>query len=365
MKVVVILGTRAELIKIFPLIKRIQGSEHELVFVHTGQHEIQGLCNTFDIPAPDKVLSEVPEDSSKFKGSLSKAVRWNLSLIKDIRNVISSESPDYVVYHGDTMSTALAALGSSRFLFPFRNFRTVHIEAGLRSGSVREPFPEEISRIFSDAVSNILFAVSSLTEHNLRFHKLAGKSVYSLGNTVVDSAREAEKIGETYDRENYGIVTIHRHENIGSKDRMEKIISILEESPRDLIFPLHDNTRSALQEHGLLERIQENDEIQIMDLIDYPDFINMIKGADILYTDGGSIQEESLIYQIPCIVLRTRTERKEGIDKGINYLSAFNVQRTSEKAAELVEKDFDNFPNPYGSPGVTKKIVEKLETDLK
>jgi len=364
MKAVVMVGTRAELIKLFPLIKQVEERGHELVFVHTGQHDIEELCEIFNVRKPDKVLSKIPEQSSKFNGSIFKAIKWNLMLIKDIRSVLSDESPDYVVYHGDTMSTALAAFSSSRVLFPFRKFKTAHVEAGLRSGSAFEPFPEEISRIFADATSNMLFAVSSIAENNLKHHKTLGKLVYNAGNTIIDSTKEAEKIGEEYAKEEYGIVTIHRHENIQSQKRMKKIIEILEESPRNLIFPLHDNTKAELEKYGLMDRIAQNDKIEIVDLVDYPEFINMIKGADILYTDGGSIQEESLIYNVPCIILRERTERKEGVREGINYLSKFEVSETIEKASELVKKDFQQASNPYGDPGVAERVVEKLEENL-
>lgn len=363
MKIAIIVGTRAELIKLFPLIRRIEESENKLVFIHTGQHNIEELCEKFSLPKPDRVLSEAPEESSKFKGKVFNAIKWNISLIRDIRESISQESPDYVLYHGDTMSTSLAALGSSKILFPIRKFETVHIESGLRSGSVLEPFPEEISRIFSDAVSDILFAVSPIAKDNLRWHEKLGKSVHNIGNTIVDSAKEAEEIGNNFEKSNYGLVTIHRHENIGSEKRMKKIVSILEESPLELIFPLHDNTRAALENYGLLEKIEENEKIQIMDLVDYPDFINMIKSADILYTDGGSIQEESLIYNVPCIVLRNRTERKEGIETGINYLSKFDVSKTSERAREMVNQTFDDFENPYGESGVSDKVIEKLKSN--
>lgn len=364
MRIAVFVGTRAELIKLFPLIKRIEESRHERVLIQTGQHDITELCEKFNLSQPDKSLSSTPDDSSRFNGSVLEAIKWNISLIGDIRETILEETPDYVLYHGDTMSTSLAAFGSSRVFFPWRKFKTVHIEAGLRSGSVREPFPEELSRIFSDAVSNVMFAVSEKAENNLKWHKVTGKSVYQVGNTIVDSAREAERMGSHYEKENYGLVTIHRHENIQSKKRMKKIIRILEESPRDLVFPLHDNTKAAFREHGLMRRIEENENIEVVDLVDYPDFINMIKDADILYTDGGSIQEESLIYKVPCIILRNRTERKEGLETGLNYLSKFDVSSTVEKAEEMADKDFNDISNPYGSQGVSEEILRKLEQEI-
>jgi UDP-N-acetylglucosamine 2-epimerase (non-hydrolysing) len=168
-------------------------------------------------------------------------------------------------------------------------------------------------------------------------------------------------MGSPPNMENYGLVTIHRHENIRSRKRLEKIIAILKQSPRKLYFPLHDNTRAALADYGLLAELESTDKIKLGGLEEYPAFLNLLSHADILYTDGGSIQEESLLFKVPCILLRSKTERIEGLKTEINYLSQFKVEETVKKAAEMVENDFNHVRNPYGDPGVSRKIVSNLE----
>jgi UDP-N-acetylglucosamine 2-epimerase (non-hydrolysing) len=357
----VILGTRAELIKMFPLLQAIEEQGHRLTFLHTGQHDISRLCELFEIASPDKTLSPTPEESSKFKGNVFYALIWNLKLIFRIRRAIRASSPDVILYHGDTMSTALAAITSSRFSFPRRHFRTAHIEAGLRSNNLLEPFPEEIARILSDWLSNILFAVSDTSKNNLRLQAIIGKESHNVGNTIVDSVHYClSKETFTPPSEDYGVVTLHRHENINSRKRLHKIIEILENSPRPLYFPLHDNTKHKLEQMGLLHRIEESETIETHELMEYPEFIQFLSQADIIYTDGGSIQEESIILNIPCVILRNITERKEGIQNEINYLSKFKVRDTIKEAQKMVKKEY-NVENPYGRPGVAKRIVEKLE----
>lgn len=360
MRATIVLGTRAELIKTFPVLQELEDRGHDVTLVHTGQHDLEDTCERFGVRRPDVVLSEQPDGSSRFNGSKLKAVRWTLGLMRDLRAAIRDSDPDTVLYHGDTMTTAMVAVTASRCSFPLKGFRTAHIEAGLRSGSIREPFPEELSRVVSDLLSDILFAVSGRSADNLSIHRWLGKDVELVGNTVVDSVERALEIGKDHGREDeYGIVTVHRHENISSPDRMEKIVSILEESPVELLFPLHDNTRATLEDHGLMERLE--DAVEVIDLVEYPEFLHLLQDAELVYTDGGSIQEESLVFGVPCVLLRERTERQEGLDTGIQYLSDLDVDATVEAARALLEKEVPDYTNPYGDVGVSGRLVERLE----
>lgn len=360
MRATIVLGTRAELIKTFPVLQELEDRGHEVTLVHTGQHDLEETCERFGIRRPDTVLSDQPEGSSRFNGSKLKAVQWTLGLMRDLRAAIRDSEPDAVLYHGDTMTTAMAAVTASRCSFLLKGFRTAHIEAGLRSGSIWEPFPEELSRVVSDLLSDVLFAVSGRSVDNLRLHRWIGKDVQLVGNTVVDSVERALAIGDYHGREDeYGIVTVHRHENISSPERMEKIVSILEESPMELLFPLHDNTRATMEEYGLMERLEEA--VEVIDLVDYPEFLHLLRDAELVYTDGGSIQEESLIFGVPCVLLRQRTERQEGLETGIQYLSGLDVDATVEAARALLEKEVPDYTNPYGDVGVSEKIVSHLE----
>lgn len=357
MRITIVLGTRAELIKTFPIIKELLNRDHEVKFIHTGQHNLEKYIDLFDLPEPDVILSGQPEDSSKFKGSTFGAVKWSLSLLFKLRQEIKNFEPDYLLYHGDTMTTTLASIAGSRFFSPLKTYKSVHLEAGLRSGSIFEPFPEELSRKIADFFSDILFASSRVAKNNLKFYW--AKDVYDVGNTVVDSANEAIKIGKKFHLNKYGVVTIHRNENIKSEERMEKIVEILKDSPRKLVFPLHDNTRKYLKEYNLLDELKDS-KVKIVDLMDYPDFIKCLSQADIVYTDGGSIQEEVTYFKVPCVVLRKKSERKMANKLNYIYRTDFDVESTISKAHNLINS-MTKDKSPYGRSGVSQKIVDILE----
>src|SRR3989344_4220751 len=153
------------------------------------------------------------------------------------------------------------------------------------------------------------------------------------------------------------------HENLKNKKRMEKIIGILRNIKTKAIWPLHDNTEHYLKKYGLMEEIEKMENIRIVPLMDYSHFIFLIANCFYLVTDGGSIQEESLVFKKPCVILRKKTERQEGLSTGINFLTNLNLSY-SRKVIEDIENNrikTKDFKNPYGEIGVSKKIVELLK----
>jgi len=229
-EIVIIIGTKAELIKCMPVMLELQKQRKDYVFIHTGQHPLGEACEQFAIKKPDFILSSEPKTSTKFWSKMNKnSIIWFLSMIFKIKNKIGKLKPKYVIYHGDTMSTAAAAIGSSKLLNLNKKWKNIHLESGLRSGSFFEPFPEEISRKISDRFSDILLAVSDLTEKNLQRYK-DKKQVIKVGNTIIDSALTFyEKAKNKYSKpeQEYALINIHRHENLNSEKRMRKIIEIL------------------------------------------------------------------------------------------------------------------------------------------
>jgi len=263
------------------------------------------------------------------------------------------------------MSTATAAIGSSRLLNPKKTWKNVHLEAGLRSGSLFEPFPEEVSRRISDKFSDILLAVSELTKKNLKKYK-GKKQIIKIGNTIVDSALISyEKAKNKYPKpeKEHALINIHRHENLNNKRRMEEIIEILSSIKIKAIWPLHDNTKFFLEKYGLMEKITSMKNIELIPLTNYPHFIFLLANCKYILTDGGSIQEESLIFKKPCLILRKRTERQEGLLTGINFLTKLNVEY-AKKVIEKIENGklkIRKFKNPYGDRELSKKIMKELK----
>lgn len=350
-----------------PIMLELQKRKKDYWFIHTGQHPLGKACEDFGIKKPDFILSKEPEISTKFWSKINRlSLFWFLGMIPKIRRVIRSLKPLYVIYHGDTMSTAAASIGSSKLLNPNKVWKNVHLEAGLRSRHLFEPFPEEISRVISDYFSDILFAVSNLTERNLQKYRKT-KIVKNVGNTIIDSAlisyNKSKKMGIKRAKGRYALINIHRHENLNSKKRLSDIVEILKSIKIKAIWPLHDNTRSYLIKYNLMGEIKKIKNIEIAPLKDYFNFISLLANCEYLVTDGGSIQEESLVFKKPCILLRKFTERQEGLSSGINFLTGLDIKRSKEiiEAVENGKIKVKNFKNPYGKEGVSKKVVELLK----
>ena len=364
--IAIVIGTKAELIKCMPLMLRLQAQKKDYWFIHTGQHPLGKACEEFGIKKPDFILSKEPKISTKFWSKVSKAALiWFLKIISRIKRLVNKLQPKYIIYHGDTMSTAAAAIASSKILNPRKRWKNVHLEAGLRSGSLFEPFPEEISRQISDKFSDILLAVSDLSEKNLKKEKKKG--IVKVGNTIVDASyisyQKAKKQRLKKPLGKYALINIHRHENLKNKKRMKKIIDILGNIKTKTIWPLHDNTAHYLKKYGLLKEIEKMENIEIVPLMDYSHFIFLIANCFYLVTDGGGIQEESLVFKKPCVILRKKTERQEGLSTGINFLTKLNLGYARKVIEDIEENKVraKNFKNPYGEKGVSRKIVELLK----
>ena len=368
--IVISIGTKAEIIKCMPLMAELQKQKKGYWFIHTGQHSLKDSYEKFEIKKPDFVLSKVPEkNNTKFWSKINKSsILWTFMTIYKIRKIARKIKPKYVIYHGDTMSSAATAIATSSLLNPGRKWKNVHLEAGLRSGSLLEPFPEEISRRICDRFSDVLLAVSDLTENNLKKNMgfLSKKKVIKIGNTIVDSALITyEKAKKMYKMEKnpYALINIHRHENIRSKKRMKQIAGILKEIKINAIWPMHDSTKHYLESYGLMGSVKEMKNLRITPLEDYFKFIFLLANCKYLICDGGSIQEESLVFKKPCIILRKKTERPEGLGTGINFLTKFNRSYSKKLIGDIENNKLKNkkFSNPYGEEGLSKKIIEILK----
>jgi len=364
--IAIVLGTKAELIKCVPIMLELQKRKQDYWFIHTGQHPLGKACKEFGIKKPDFILSKEPKISTKFWSKVSKrSVFWSFSMIFKIRKAIRKLKPKYVIYHGDTMSSAVAAIASSKILNLRKKWKNVHLEAGLRSESLKEPWPEEISRMICDRFSDILLAVSDRSKRNLKREKQKGK-IIKIGNTIIDSALISLKLAKKkYKKKEkgYALINFHRHENLTSKERLSKAIEILSNINSKAVWPLHDNTKYYLVKYGLFKKIKKKKNIKMMPLVSYFEFIYMLAKCKYLVTDGGSIQEESLVFKKPCILLRKRTERQEGLKTGINFLTKLDTDYAGKiiKQIENNKIKIKSFRNPYGEPGVSKKVVDILK----
>lgn len=336
----VFIGTKAQFIKMAPIMKELDRRVIPYNFIDAGQHaELTGeLTQLFGLREPDVRLQPGRESIT----TIRRAVNWTAKSLGEIlfqrrdiyRRIFRSEEGICLI-HGDTLTTLLSLLYAKRC-----KIKVAHVESGLRSYHLLDPFPEEMIRRVVMRYSDILFAASDWGAGNLRKMGYAGKTINTDGNTIVDAVRYAleREQGQRKPQKPYVVATAHRVETIYSRWRMARMVSLLERiaNERQVLFVVHEPTRRQLTRLGLEKRLLQNRSIEMHPLQPYFAFVNLLAGADFIVTDGGSIQEESYLLNVPCLILRTKTERMEGL--GHNAL-----------LAGFDEKKFDYFLQTFAN----------------
>ena len=292
--------------------KMLEDNHIEYQFIYTSQHKetIDQIRELFNIKEPDLILFNKDEAKTvlKFLGWMG---RMSLYLFTP-KKVFSKKG--IVLAHGDT-ATALWSAICGRLA----GCKVGHIESGLRSFNIFQPFPEELIRLITFRFSDIYFCPNEWALNNLRKYK--GKKVNTKGNTLIDSVKLALKTptGFVKPDEKYVVVSIHRYENIYS-NKLEKIIIpyILEVSKIfKVLFVLHPSTREVIEKNQNIKNLLKNPSIELKPRYDYFDFVKLLEGSEFVITDGGSNQEELSYLGKPTILMRSATERVEGLEKNI------------------------------------------------
>jgi UDP-N-acetylglucosamine 2-epimerase (non-hydrolysing) len=368
MKILTVVGARPNFMKAAPIIAAIQehngrrfadsadrpepqGETIRHILVHTGQHYDEFMSGSFfsdlNLPKPDIHLGI---------GSGSHAVQ-TAEIMKRFEEVLLAEKPDVVVVVGDVNSTLACALVTSKISFGSDGSRPViaHVEAGLRSFD--RSMPEEVNRILTDHVSDLLFVTEESGIRNLRNEGVSLDKVHFVGNTMIDSllnfrekadastilekltlVRHAEKNGGASSVIRYALLTLHRPSNVDNRDVFLNIIAGLEELATDcpIVFPVHPRTRRRIGEFGLAFGLNgsantdkgiaqgsgnRRDGIILSDPLGYLDFLCLMKHATLVVTDSGGIQEETTILDIPCVTVRENTERPITVESGTNTIA--------------------------------------------
>jgi UDP-N-acetylglucosamine 2-epimerase (non-hydrolysing) len=299
--------------------------------IETGQHGAltANLIEEFGLRCADTRL----RTASTNIATLSQAVLWSSGMLLGLlsspdaiaKKTFRGESKGMCLIHGDTLTTLFSLLYARRCGIP-----VAHVEAGLRSFHLFDPFPEELIRLAVMRYSDILFAPSDWAMGNLCRMGYRDKSINVHGNTVVDTIRFARARYSGKDRpgESYVVVTIHRVETLYSSTRMNTVITFIEEIARQrrVLFVLHEPTRKRLVRLDLLGRLQRNNRIEMMPLQPYLKFLDLLAGAGFAVTHGGSIQEGCYSLNIPCLIMRAKTERMEGLGENA-ILAGFSRER--------------------------------------
>ena len=320
MHILHVVGARPNFMKVAPVMRAL--GEHDGVqqtLVHTGQHYDFNMSDVFfqqlGMPAPDTNL-EV--------GSGSHAQQTS-QIIARFEAVVLDRKPDWVVVYGDVNSTVAAAMVCSKLLIP-----VAHVEAGLRSFD--RTMPEEINRLLTDQISDLLFTPSEDGNHNLRMEGIALEKVHLVGNVMIDTlvrllpfARERLPEGIP---ERYALVTLHRPSNVDDIGWLKALFEMFLEISRDvpILFPVHPRTRGRMAEAGI-EFGDRSSRLQILDPVPYLEFLALQSRAVVAITDSGGIQEETTYLGIPCLTVRDNTERPITVNMGTNTLVGRDIQR--------------------------------------
>ena len=318
LRIINIVGARPNLPKISPLMREMQRHpEIESILVHTGQHYDETLSDIFfrqmGIPAPHVNL-EV--------GSGSHAAQ-TAEILKRIEPVLLERKPDLALVVGDVNSTLAVSLAAVKL-----GIRVAHVEAGLRSFD--RSMPEEINRLVTDALADYLFVTEQDAIENLLKEGRPRESIHLVGNVMIDSLRhflplaQQSRIGEELDLKNasgwrrFAVLTLHRPSNVDSIEKLTELLGAMNVIAAQIpvAFPVHPRTQQRLAQAG----IKHHPELRLISPIGYLDFLCLLSKATLVLTDSGGIQEETTALGVPCLTVRTNTERPITISEGTNLL---------------------------------------------
>jgi UDP-N-acetylglucosamine 2-epimerase (non-hydrolysing) len=322
-KVHLIAAARPNFMKIAPLYHALSREDWcRAVIVHTGQHYDYNMSESFfrdlNLPEPDFHL-EV--------GSGSHAEQTGRVMI-EYEKIAGRARPDWVVVAGDVNSTLACALVGTKLCIP-----VVHLEAGLRSGD--RSMPEEINRLATDAIADVLWTPSADADANLLRENVPAERIDRVGNFMIDSfemmrdsiaeVKMAERLALS--RHRYAVVTLHRPANVDSADSLVALIAQLSQASLSLpmVFAVHPRTRKRLQEFGLMNDLENCAGIRLTEPLGYIEFMSLVSNAAVVVTDSGGVQEETTYLGIPCLTLRDSTERPITIKEGSNRLVKIHV----------------------------------------
>ena len=352
MKIISVVGTRPQFIKLAILSKELRENHNEII-IHTGQHYDDNMSKYFfeemQIAKPDYNLNI---------GSGSHG-KQTAEMLIGLEDIFLHQKPDVVITFGDTNTTLATGLAATKLNIPI-----AHVEAGLRSHN-RE-MPEEINRILTDHISDYLFAPTLTAMENIKIENLYGKP-FLVGDVMYDSLLYYGKIAEQKSRilknlklkqKEYILLTLHRPYNVDNIQKLQNIFAALKQTKKFIVLPVHPRSRKMIESTNTI--IPEN--ISIIEPLGYLDFIFLQKHSEKIITDSGGIQKEAYLNGIPCITIRPETEWIETVKAGWNVL-------VGDKKDQLIEnclhfKPSHNRPRYFGDGNSSKKIISILESHL-
>ncbi len=334
MKVINVVGARPNMMKIAPIITAMQKYNNiEPILLHTGQHYDQKMSQIFfdelGIPKPDIYLGI---------GSGSHAEQ-TANIMIAFEKILIELKPDVVLVVGDVNSTMACAITATKLHIP-----VVHVEAGLRSFD--RTMPEEINRLVTDAIADMLFTTSRNADKLLQKEGIPSDKIFFVGNVMIDTLNQhrdkakhlktSEKFGLKANE--YALLTLHRPSNVDNKQIFDGILDALVTIQQDIpiLFPAHPRTQKRIEEFGFSKRLTDAPNIRIIDPQGYLAFLDLMMHARMMLTDSGGIQEETTILNVPCLTLRENTERPITITEGTSQLVGADPEKIISAAKTIL-----------------------------
>jgi UDP-N-acetylglucosamine 2-epimerase (non-hydrolysing) len=353
MRILTVVGARPNFMKAAPIIAAIARHNKRIalrpgfgpaavpirhMLVHTGQHYDERMSGSFfsdlELPEPDVYLGV---------GSGSHAVQ-TAEIMRKFEPVVLDERPDVVIVVGDVNSTIACALVASKISYDGPRPRPLiaHVEAGLRS--LDRSMPEEINRVMTDHLSDLLFVTEQSGIENLRQEGIPAAAVHLVGNTMIDSLLAFQDKAETsmiledlgLRTRPYALMTLHRASNVDNRETFMRVLAGIEELADDypIVFPVHPRTRRRLEEFGLRPDSKMN--VMLTDPVGYLDFLCLMKHAAIVITDSGGVQEETTCLGIPCVTVRENTERPITVSSGTNVIAGTDTRKIRDAIQQQI-----------------------------
>lgn len=350
MKLLTVIGARPQFIKAATVSRAL--AQHfpsaREILVHTGQHYDANMSDVFfdelEIPRPDHHLGVGGGSHGKNTGRM----------LEKLDALMTAEQPDWVLVYGDTDSTLAGALAAAKLHIP-----VAHVEAGLRSFNRR--MPEEINRILTDHVADMLFVPTQVARTNLRNEGIEDTKIHMTGDVMYDAAlhyRTRARQPRWFSQLGAGafaLCTIHRAENTDDPDRMRGILAGLAQSRLPVVLPLHPRTRKQLAQHGL----ELPDTVHVVDPVGYLEMVWLESHCDLVVTDSGGVQKEAYFHGKPCVTLRDETEWVELVEAGANVLAGADPQQI-RSAIEQAGSLGDTPKGLYGQGDSAMNILSRL-----
>lgn len=331
--IILVVGARPNFMKIAPIYAELANRGEQLILLHTGQHYDDNMSKVFfddlGMPKPDIYLGI---------GSGSHAYQTATVMI-EFEKICIDREPSMVVVVGDVNSTVACSIVCAKLGVP-----CAHVEAGLRSFD--RTMPEEINRILTDSVADLLLTPSPDGDENLRAEGVAEHRIVRVGNVMIDSlysnlerSKESSILSDLGAMDEYAILTLHRPSNVDNSDIFSGILSALETIGTEIqmIFPMHPRTEKMAKSFGMYERLESIPNIILTGPVGYLDFVALMASSALVLTDSGGLQEETTALGIPCITLRENTERPITVTEGTNTIVGCDPELITKTALQALK----------------------------